>query len=377
MLVAGTAAGVLGAGIAIQVMRPTSAFPGDTGAAGATGARATTATTAAPAQKAKVVSMVGNQPITWDELANECVLRHGEEILENLIDRRIVQQACDAQRVEVSTVEVDAEVNRLAQKFNMDSASYLQMLQTERNVSEAHYKRDIIWPMLALKKLAGEEIKITNNDIQKAFRRNYGVRVKARLIMLDNSRRAAEVWKMATDNPDDFETLAGKHSLDASSRHLGGMVPPIPRYAGADQVEEAAFKMKEGDISPVIQVDLNRFIILKCEGRTVPVVEKMDKEIETILKDQLHEQKTQESVATVFKKLKDEARVDNYLAGTSVNSDRKPGAARGPGGPVRPASAGGPASKKTASRIPDADGEGDGETPAAAAPAKAPARPKR
>ena len=73
--------------------------------------------------------------------------RHGDEVLENLINRRIIQQACSAQGIEVSEAEVDAEILKIAKKFNLDPVAWLQMLQAERNVSPSHYRRDIIWPL--------------------------------------------------------------------------------------------------------------------------------------------------------------------------------------------------------------------------------------
>jgi foldase protein PrsA len=338
IVIAGTAVVLLAAGVAIQVTRPSSAYPEDISAGkGQSAGRA--ATGAEQPQKVKSLAKVGPQIIGYEEVASECVARHGKEILENLINRKIIQQACEAQGIEVSGAEVDKEIDRIAKKFNLDRTEYLKLLQTERNVTPAQYARDIIWPMLAMKKLAGEDIKITKDELQKAFIRNYGPRVEAKAIVLDNQRRASEVWKLANDNPDEFERLVRQHSVDENSRYLSGKIPPIPRYGGADELEKAAFKLKEGEISPVVQVGMNQFIILKCEGQTEPTVTKMDEQIEKLLREQLFEEKTQLAVAKVFQKLKDEATVINYLTGeTKAGERRTAGGKPALGtGPVRPA----------------------------------------
>ncbi|MFN0056333.1 MAG: peptidylprolyl isomerase [Planctomycetales bacterium] len=360
MLIAGTAVALLIAGVAIQVARPTSAYPEDgAGAKGAAAGRATTSDAAAQGgQRQKAVSKVGNQIISYDELAAECVNRYGKEILDNLINRRIIQQACDAQGIEVAEAEIEAEILKTAQKFGLDKMEWEKMLQAERNVSPSQNRRDIIWPMLALKKLAGEEVEVTKEDINKAFVRNYGARVKARAIVMDNQRRANEVWTQAVANPDEFGRLAREHSIDPSSRPLEGMIPPIPKYAGSPDLEKAAFKLKEGEISAVIQVGLNQFIILMCEGRTEPTVTNIA-EVKDILVEQLREEKVQESVARVFSKLKDEARVDNYLTGVSSGGERKTNSTRQGAngtGPVRQTGAAG-ASRNTAKPIADDEGE--------------------
>ena len=153
--------------------------------------------------------------------------------------------------------------------------------------------------------------------------------------MLENLRRANEVWEEANRNPDDFEQLAQKHSVDPNSRALGGQVPPIPRFTGNDDLEKAAFKLKEGELSGVVQIGTGRYVILKCEGRTEPVVTDIE-EVRNSLVDQLTEAKTQQSVAKVFEKIKEQTRVDNYLTRTSNG----PGPGAGPNGAgVQPVSA--------------------------------------
>lgn len=343
LAVAGTAVLLMAAGVMMQIMRPTSAYPEDGGAGAKASAPGRASTTpAASQQKTRWMAKVGKDGVSYDEVAAECVNRHGKEILDNLINRKIIQQACDEQGIEVSEAEVNEEVVKISGKFGLDPAEWVKMLQAERNVSPEQYRRDIIWPMLALKKLAGEKIEITKDDLKRAFVRNYGPRVKARAIVLDNQRRAAEVWRKAHDNPEEFGRLAREHSIDATSRPLEGMIPPIRRFGspGSDELEKAAFKLKEGEISAVIQVGLNQFVILKCEGRTEPTVTEMA-EVEEILRQELHEEKVQESVAKTFQKLKDDARIDNYLTGESTGGERRPTAGKAPAKPsnVRPAGA--------------------------------------
>ena len=41
------------------------------------------------------------------------------------------------------------------------------MLEAERNIPEKKYRRDIVWPMLALRKLAGEKVEVSEADVKK------------------------------------------------------------------------------------------------------------------------------------------------------------------------------------------------------------------
>ena len=209
------------------------------------------------------------------------------------------------------------------------------MLQAERNITPIQYRQSVIFPMIALKKLAGEEVEISEKDMKEAFVRNYGERVKARMVMFDNQRRAQEIWDQLDKNPEEFERLAAKHSVDPSSRALGGQIPPIAKYNGNELFEKCAFKLKTGEISGVIEVRPSTFVILKCEGYTDQTVTNIE-DVKNTLYEELKEAKVQQAIATLFEKIKKETIVDNYLTQTSNRPERGPGAASG--NTVQPAS---------------------------------------
>jgi foldase protein PrsA len=314
---AGTAAAVIGAAVLFQFLR---AEPAQSQTQPAGNAKQP----AQGSQSQVVLARVNNQPIYWDAVAREAVNRHGNEILDNLINRLLIQQECDRQSITVSKDEVNHEVQEIAKKFNLPVDTWYQMLQAERNLSKQQYQDDIIWPMIALKKLAGTEFKPTNEDMDKAFKRDYGPRVKARLILVDgNVRVANQIWEECNANPDDFEKIATEKSADPNTRPLGGAIPPIRMFGGSDQIEAAAFKMQEGEISPVIEIGENRYVILKCEGRTEPVVSDI-KDVWEGLYAQVTEEKTQSAVAVVFEKVKSQAQIQNFLANTTTGAPRKP-----------------------------------------------------
>ena len=367
-ILGGTMAVVIGAGVLFQVLRPEPAVS-QTAEKPARGAVASKGRAALDASApAETMARVNNQTIGFDMVARECVDRHGKEVLENMINRLLIEQECERNKVNVSEAEVEQEITEITEKFKLPLDQWYKMLAAERGVTPQQYKNDVIWPMLALRKLAElqAESQVTEADMLHAFERDYGPRVKARMILLNgNGRQAAKIWDQCKADPDKFEDLAAEFSTDPNTRSLGGAMPPIRKHGGLPQLEEAAFKLKEGEISPIIQVGEQHFI-LKCEGRTEPITTD-PKSVWDELYAQVTEEKTQLAVANTFKDIKDRADIHNYLDGTSTTpvgnaSTVKPGSKAAPttqrpaaGSTTRPVSATRAAKPKTAASAVEAE----------------------
>lgn len=314
LIVGGAALAVVATAVSIQFLRPQ---PGTAAEDRGDKPGPGTASVRQPSESAgelQALARVGNITISREKVAAECMERYGLEVLDKMVNRAIIEQACHDRGVVITREEVDNEVIEIAKKFNLDPGNWLKMLKAERNITEAQYKRDIIWPMLALKKLAGAEVVLSEDDLKRAFIRDYGPRVECKMIMCDNIRRANDVWNKAKADPEEFGRLARENSIEPTSRALDGDVPPIRRFSGNDNLEREAFKLKPNEISGVIEVGAppnKKFVILFCKGRTEQVVSSLD-EVREDLSKQLKEEKTQEAVAQVFEQIKKEVKVINY-----------------------------------------------------------------
>ena len=279
---------------------------------------------------AKLTDGKSVEVITYDQVAAEAMSRYGDEVLEAMINRATVEMACKARGVTVTGAEVNAEITAAAKKFDIDRKTYLDALQAERGVTPDEYAKDVLWPKLALEKLADTQVQVTPDDVKKAFIRTYGPKVKARMIMTDNVRRAQEIYKQAAANPDDFGRLAREHSIDEGSKALDGVIPPISMYGSPEtaELERKAFGLQDGEISSIIQLPfpgMHRYVILKREGLTDAASTKLD-EVRHLIEEELREQKVQESVAKVFMSIRDRTKVTNYR--TRVVTDPRAAAVR-------------------------------------------------
>ena len=323
LFLAGTAAAILIAGIGFQIFRAEQAVTGEA----VSGKQSSTPGTAKIGRRGKVYARVNSEYITYDLLAKECVERYGKDMLKNIINRTIIRQACEKSGIEVSEAEVDAEIVRISKRLNLDVTAWYEFLKVERGVTPNEVRRDRIWPLLALKKLAGEKINVTKQDLDEGYIRHYGPRVEGRWIMIDNIRRAQEVYAKAKKNPENFSRLAEEYSIDRNSAPLGGVIPPIHRYGPNKNLEYEAFRLKDGEISPIVQLGTGPWVILLREGITKPNIPY--EEVRETLYDQILEEKIQEAVARVFDKIRQETRVDNFLTNTSSGGIRKVSGADG------------------------------------------------
>jgi parvulin-like peptidyl-prolyl isomerase len=276
------------------------------------------------AQMPGVVATINGEQIPYSELAEECLMRYGRQVLEVEISHLLLQQKLAASKLTISEQDLNEEISHAAQLAGVvdkdgkpDVAKWIETATQEQGQTKDQYVRDSVWPSTALKKLTNGSIEVTPVDLDKAFQANYSERVRCRAIVLPNMRKAQEIWAKARQNDsiDYFADLAAENSIEPSSKSLRGEVPPVRKFGGQPQLEDVAFGLKNGELSGIIQL-ADKFVILKCEGRTQPV-EVNPKEVHDVLYQDIFEKKLRMAMSEKFDEIKTKARIDNFLAGTS------------------------------------------------------------
>ena len=262
--------------------------------------------------------------ISRDELSQECIARIGGEVLDELINRKVIEIECARLGITVTDAEVKQEVVRLCKETGMEPSQWYQILRARHNITPAQYHRNRIWPAMAMKKLVGASVVVTEQELKTAYDHHFGARVKVRLIVYDNIRRANEAWNALQKSPDDFERIAKRDSTEPNSRSLGGLIPPIRRHHEFPRLEATAFKLRVGEISAIVQYGpptRSRYGILKCEGHTKP--EFVMKDVRDYLVKMVTERKSQAEMARHLLAIKGRTRVDNYLMNTTTGSTKR------------------------------------------------------
>lgn len=290
-----------------------------------------------PVNPGDPVAVVNGEAITRQQLADECVARKGEEILETLIARRLIEQAMKANKMEITPQEIDAEIDRIAMSMaGVTREQWLRTLAKERNISPAQYARDIIYPALALRKLAQPRVQVSDADLKEAFEAQFGDRLVYRILMTRSLDHAKQMWELVKKNPAGFETYARNdpRSIDQATKAEGGrpINGPLQRHAYPRDISDKIFqqlvdgdpkdtdpthKPKDGDISGPIQVSEDAYVIVKREGLipSTPYDDKDPKLVEQ-MKQHIFESKVQQHMEAVYTEMLRASAVENMLTGT-------------------------------------------------------------
>jgi parvulin-like peptidyl-prolyl isomerase len=285
---------------------------GKAGAKGQPPAKGQAAPAAPPVeQKMKIIAVVNNQRITREDLARECLLHHGKEVLESLTNKHLIAEHCKKRNIVVTNKEIDAEIDRMADRFGLPTDQWLKMLKDERAITASQYAKDIIWPTLALRKLADSRLQVSQQDLQEAYETQFGPAVQARVIVTSDLAKAQLLREQVLKNPEDFGNVAKEHSIDANSASAKGMIQPVRRHLGDSTIEKVAFTMREGEISDIIQVQ-GQYLFLKCDALIAARPVPMD-QVQKLLLEAIRDKKLRLAAKDVFEELQRDTVVENIF----------------------------------------------------------------
>ncbi|MBP1636917.1 MAG: prsA3, partial [Acidobacteria bacterium] len=122
------------------------------------------------------------------------------------------------------------------------------------------------------------------------------------------ARAEAEQVRAAAFRGEDFAALARQHSMDQGSAARGGDLGFLARGQSVPAFEEAAFSLKPGQVSQVVETTFG-FHVIKAgehrEARKVPL-----EEVKGEVTDYLKQQQVQEKTAALVEQLKAKGKVE-------------------------------------------------------------------
>ncbi len=183
------------------------------------------------------------------------LLQMREKILDWMIEQVLIEQAAAGMGIAVSQEEVNAAVAQIIQDAGSEEAFRERLERSGMTLQdlESQLRAELLRARVL-------------EQVQKTVPER-GEQVHARHILVDTQERAEYLLGQLQAGAD-FAQLARQFSLDESTRDAGGDLGWFPRgVLLAPEVEEAAFRLQAGQISPVVRSAFGYHIVQTLERK--------------------------------------------------------------------------------------------------------------
>ncbi len=296
-----------------------------------------------PAVLPQVLAKIDGQPVGRDEL--ETAVKDAEAkagravpaterdaVYRGLLDRvilfKLLASEAKVRGISVTPQEVTERIAQIKQQFPNEAEFQKEL--TKRHTTMAQLEDEQRRDLLNAKTIEAEvapRLAVTDQDLDTFYQANPDQfkepeTVRASHILFGVAKDAAPAAKQATRTEaegvlkrvkagEDFATLAKQYSKDPGSAAVGGDLNFFPKGQMVPAFDAAAFALKPGEVSELVETEFGYHIIKMTErrsGRVVPLAEVKDR-----LSEFLKQRKQQELVQQYLLSLKAKYRVEVLL----------------------------------------------------------------
>lgn len=185
--------------------------------------------------------------------------------IDELIDRELQYQDAKAQGVKIEKEKIDAQLDKFKKRFKSEQ-EYKAAIEKENTTEEkvrARIEKELL-AQAAFTMNVTEKAKMSDPALKEFYEKNPAKfkqpeSVKLRIISVKDDKKATDILAMIKKG-DDFAEIASNFSED-SYRIKGGDAGYLHKGRMLPEIDEAAFKMKVGEVSDIIRAESNHFII--------------------------------------------------------------------------------------------------------------------
>lgn len=242
---------------------------------------ATPATTVPSAPKRAVAYIYDNIPITYEEFGNYLIENYWKDHLDLFVKKRIIDMECEKEGISVTPQEIDAVILDDCKNMKVNLQEFVKnILKTRYRKTLNEWRNDVIKPRLLLAKLCTKQVDVSEDDLKKMFENKYGEKAVVKIVLwpLEQREIAHKSYGRLRGDPNAdaaaqeaaWNSVATKQP-DANLAATAGAVDPIGRHSGPQsaRIEQIAFGLKIGEISPVIEVPNLGHLVVRRVG-TIP-----------------------------------------------------------------------------------------------------------
>jgi len=201
------------------------------------------------------------------------------DILNQMIEEKILIQEAEKKEIKVTKIDIDDGIKEIKERFTSEEEFETEL--ERQNLTKKEFRTKIKESLLVKKLIeqeveakvetpSDEEIKNYYQERKGDFERPDQIRVSHILIKIgkdvdfkEKSRALNSIRDIQRQLKEgtDFAELAKKYSEDPGSKNNGGDVGFFAKGMMVKEFEEAAFKLKKGEISDIVETDFGYHII--------------------------------------------------------------------------------------------------------------------
>ena len=246
-----------------------------------------------------------------------------DKAIEALVNRELQYQDAVAKGVEVDKEKVNAQMENIRKRFTPEK--YKAALEKDGITEEklrAQVEKEVL--VQAINEKKETEARISEKDVKEYYEKNPAKfkqpdTVQLRIITTTDEKKAQDILAKIKAG-EDFGDIAYKMSEDPY-RVKGGDIGYMHKGRMLAEIEEAAFKLKVGEVSDIVKVE-NAWFIIKLEDKKPEHMLSFE-EIKGELKKELEKNRIQELKEAWITDLRAKAKIEVLLKTETESSTQK------------------------------------------------------
>lgn len=247
-----------------------------------------------------------------------------ERAIEELVNKELQYQDAVARGIKPDKEKVDAQMQRMRERFKSED-DYKAALDKEGLTQEKlrlMVERDMVIQAVTAKTVT-DPSQISDADLKSFYDKNSArfkqpEGVKLKLISVKDEKKAQDILARIKSG-DDFGTLAYTMSED-SYRVKSGDIGYMHKGRMLPEIEAAAFKLKEGEVSDIIKAG-DFFFIIRLEGKK-PEQQMSFDEVKGKLEKELEQERNRELMEKWIADLRAKAKIEVMLKTGDPESEK-------------------------------------------------------
>ncbi len=236
-----------------------------------------------------------------------------EQVVEALINDRLVLEEAQKLGIEVARQEADEEIQAIKDYYE-DEQGFQQLLDVQ-GLTEEQFVEKVKQSLLESKyrEKVLETVTVSEEDIRKYYDENprefKNDTVKASHILLDTREDAQEVLTRAKAG-EDFGRLAEQYSVEPDAQTTKGNLGEFGYGEMVELFEEAAFALDIGEISDIVETQFG-YHIIKVFDKTVTDITPFE-EVKDQIESNLVYYEREARYSEIRTQLREQAEVETY-----------------------------------------------------------------